>query len=306
MAEVGKTMNPDGPATGGVEIDAVTGQPTTGHVWDGIRELNRPLPRWWLWTFYATIVFSLVYVVLYPAIPLLSGGSGGVLGYSTRATVEGDMALARQAQSGRLDEIANLPIEEIKANADLDRFAIAGGHSAFRVNCIPCHGTGAAGSKGYANLNDDDWLWGGTLDDIYTTIAFGIRSDHPDTRYSEMPPFADTLTRPQIVAVANYVLSLSGADHDAALATEGEAIFNEPSNCVSCHGEGGVGDRSVGAPALNDAIALKAGTLDEIVAQIANPKHGVMPAWSGRLSDTVIKQLALYVHSLGGGEAAAQ
>ena len=306
MAEVGKTMNPDGPATGGVEIDAVTGQPTTGHVWDGIRELNRPLPRWWLWTFYATIVFSLVYVVLYPAIPLLSGGSGGVLGYSTRATVEGDMALARQALAGRLDEIANLPIEEIKANADLDRFAIAGGHSAFRVNCIPCHGTGAAGSKGYANLNDDDWLWGGTLDDIYTTIAFGIRSDHPDTRYSEMPPFADTLTRPQIVAVANYVLSLSGADHDAALATEGEAIFNEPSNCVSCHGEGGVGDRTVGAPRLNDAIALKAGTLDEIIAQIANPKHGVMPAWSGRLSDTVIKELALYVHSLGGGEAPAQ
>jgi cytochrome c oxidase cbb3-type subunit 3 len=306
MAEVGKAMNPDGTEGGGVEIDPVTGQPTTGHVWDGIRELNRPLPRWWLWTFYATILFSLVYVVLYPAVPLLRGGTGGVLGYSTRVDVEDQIDLARQAQAGRLDQITNLPLEEIKANPDLDRFAVAGGRSAFLVNCIQCHGTGAAGSKGYANLNDDDWLWGGTLDDIYTTIAYGVRSDHPDTRYSEMLPFADTLTRPQIVAVANYVLSLSGEPHDAALATEGKAIYDEPSNCVSCHGEGGVGDRTLGAPRLNDAIALKAGTLDEIVAQIENPKHGVMPAWAGRLSDTVIKELALYVHSLGGGEATAQ
>lgn len=306
MAEVGKTMNPDGPEGGGVEIDPVTGQPTTGHVWDGIRELNRPLPRWWLWTFYATIIFALVYVVLYPAVPLLRGGTGGVLGYSTRVLVEDDIALARQAQAGRLDQITNLPLEEIKANADLDRFAVAGGRSAFLVNCIPCHGTGAAGSKGYANLNDDDWLWGGTLDDIYQTIAYGIRSDHPDTRFSEMIPFTDVLTRPQIVAVANYVLSLSNQPHDAALVAEGKAIYDDPANCVSCHAPDGAGDRTLGAPQLNDAIVLKAGTLDEIVAQIENPKHGVMPAWAGRLSDTVIKELALYVHSLGGGEAAAQ
>ncbi|MCB1502249.1 MAG: cytochrome-c oxidase, cbb3-type subunit III [Bauldia sp.] len=294
-------MNPEG----GVEIDEVTGQPTTGHVWDGIRELNRPLPRWWLWTFYATIVFSLVWVVLYPAIPLLNGGTGGVLGYSTRQNVENEIALARQAQAGRLDQIANLPLEEIKADADLDRFAVSGGRSAFLVNCIPCHGTGAAGSKGYPNLNDDDWLWGGTLEDIYTSIAYGIRSDHPDTRYSEMPPFADSLTKEQIVAVANYVLSLAGHPHDAALIEEGKTIYDDPANCVSCHGPDGVGDRATGAPKLSDAIALKAGTLDEIVAQIENPKHGVMPAWSGRLSDTVVKELALYVYSLGGGEAAA-
>jgi len=304
MAEAGKATNADG--HGGVEIDPVTGQPTTGHSWDGIRELNRPLPRWWLWTFYATIVFSLVYVVLYPAVPLLRGATGGVLGYSTRADVEDQIDLAREAQAGRLDEIANLPLEAINANADLDRFAVAGGRSAFLVNCIQCHGTGAAGSPGYANLNDDDWLWGGTLEDIYHSIAYGIRSDHPDTRYSEMPPFVDMLTRPQIVAVANYVLSLSGEDHDADLAAEGKAIYDEPSNCVSCHGEGGVGDRTLGAPRLNDAIALKAGTLDAIVAQIQSPKHGVMPAWAGRLSDTVIKELALYVHGLGGGEAAAE
>jgi cytochrome c oxidase cbb3-type subunit 3 len=306
MAEAGKTMNPDGAGAGGVEIDPVTGQPTTGHVWDGIRELNRPLPRWWLWTFYATIIFAVVYMVLYPAVPLLRGGTGGVLGYSTRADVEDQIALARQAQSGRLDEIANLPLEAIKANPDLDRFAISGGRSAFVVNCIQCHGTGAAGSPGYPNLNDDDWLWGGTIEDIYTTIAYGVRSDHPDARVSEMPPFAGMLTRPEIVAVANYVLSLAGEPHDAALAAEGAAIYLKPSNCVSCHGADGEGDRTMGAPRLNDAIALKAGTLDEIVAQIENPRHGVMPAWAGRLSDTVIKELALYVHSLGGGEAATE
>ncbi len=306
MAEAGKTANPEGSAAGGVEIDPVTGQPTTGHVWDGIRELNRPLPRWWLWTFYATIAFSLVYVVLYPAVPLLRGGTGGLLDYSTRVDVENEMALARQAQAGRLDEIANLPLEEIRANPDLDRFAVAGGRSAFLVNCIQCHGTGAAGSKGYANLNDDDWLWGGTLEDIYHTIAYGVRSDHPDTRYSEMSPFAGVLSRDQIVAIANYVLSLSNQPHDEALVAEGERLYNEPANCVTCHGEGGIGDRTIGAPRLNDAIVLKAGTLGEIVSQIENPKHGVMPAWAGRLSDTVIKELALYVYSLGGGEAATQ
>ncbi len=305
MADSGNTANPNAHA-GGPEVDSVTGYETTGHEWDGIRELNRPLPRWWLWTFYATIVFAVGYVVLYPGIPLIRGGTDGVLGYSTRAEVQSEIDLAQQAQAGRLDQIANLPIEEIKANADLDRFAIAGGRSAFLVNCIQCHGTGAAGSKGYPNLNDDDWLWGGTLDDIYHTIAYGIRSDHPDTHYSEMPSFDGMLTKPQMVAVANYVLSLSGKPHDAALVAEGAEIYAQPSNCISCHGPNGDGDRTIGAPRLNDAIALKAGTADEIVAQMVAPKHGVMPAWSGRLSDTVVKELALYVFSLGGGEAAAQ
>jgi cytochrome c oxidase cbb3-type subunit 3 len=306
MADAGKTANPGADAGGRPEVDEVTGYATTGHEWDGIRELNRPLPRWWLWTFYATIVFAIGYVVLYPGIPLIRGGTDGVLGYSTRAEVQNEIDLAQQAQAGRLDQIANLPIEEIKANADLDRFAVAGGRSAFLVNCIQCHGTGAAGSKGYPNLNDDDWLWGGTLADIYHTIAYGIRSDHAETHYSEMPSFDGILTRDQMTAVANYVLSLSGRPHDAALLAEGTELYNEPSNCVSCHGEGGVGDRTIGAPRLNDAITLRGDTVDEIVAQMQAPLHGVMPAWSGRLSDTVVKQLALYVYSLGGGEAAQE
>ena len=305
MAEVGKTMNSDGPAHDGVEIDEVTGQP---HHRPRLGRHPRTQPP--------AAALVAVDVLRHHRVRgglgrALSGDPAAARRQQRRArllhrgeNVESDIALARQAQAGRLDEIANQPLEEIKANADLDRFAVSGGRSAFLVNCIHCHGTGAAGSRGYPNLNDDDWLWGGTLDDIYHTIAYGIRSDHPDTRYSEMPPFGDILTREQIVAVANYVLALSGKPHDAALVEEGKTIYNDPANCVSCHGEGGVGDRTVGAPKLSDAIALKAGTLDEIVAQIENPKHGVMPAWSGRLSDTVVKELALYVYSLGGGEAA--
>jgi cytochrome c oxidase cbb3-type subunit 3 len=288
----------------GIEVDPVTGQPTTGHVWDGIRELNRPLPRWWLWTFYATIAWAAVYVVLYPAFPLVRGATGGILGYSTRGEVADAMTVARNAQASRLEQVAALPLEEIRADSELMRFAVQGGRSAFRVNCVQCHGSGAAGSPGYANLNDDDWLWGGTLDEIHQTIAYGVRSEHPDTRSTEMPAFgADLLTQPEIGAVAEYVLSLSGADHDAAAARDGETVFAD--YCAACHGETGAGDREFGAPALNDAIWLYRGDRDAILTQIASPRHGVMPAWIGRLDETVIKQLSLYVHALGGGEAAA-
>jgi cytochrome c oxidase cbb3-type subunit 3 len=296
----------DKPAASGVEIDAVTGQPTTGHVWDGIRELNRPLPRWWLWTFYATIAFSLVYVVLYPSIPLVRGATTGVLGYSTRASVEDEIVAARAAQSERLQSVAALPLEEIRADDDLARFAVAGGRSAFIVNCIPCHGRSAAGSLGYANLNDDDWLWGGSLDDIHRTIAYGIRSAHPDTRLSLMPAFGvdDLLTRADIDAVSEFVLSLAGGEHDASLAAAGTIVFAD--NCASCHGETGEGNRDLGSPALNDAIALYGSDREAIRAQVTKPRHGVMPAWAGRLDETTIKQLSLFVHSLGGGEAASE
>ncbi len=306
MAEVGKTVNPEGAAAAGVEIDPVTGQPTTGHVWDGIRELNRPLPRWWLWTFYATIAFSLVYVVLYPAFPLVRGATGGILGYSTRAELAESVTAAREAQATLLAQVAELPLEDIRSDDALARFAISGGRSAFLVNCVQCHGSGAAGSPGYANLNDDDWLWGGTLDEIHQTIAFGIRSDHPDAHLSLMPSFGadELLPREEIASVTEFVLSLSGQDHDPALAAAGAQVFAD--NCASCHAEDGSGSRDFGAPALNDAIALYGNDRDSIRAQVTRPRHGVMPAWLGRLDETTIKQLTLYVHSLGGGEAATE
>jgi cytochrome c oxidase cbb3-type subunit 3 len=284
------------------DLDAETGFHTTGHEWDGIRELNRPLPRWWLWTFYATIVWAVGYMIAYPSIPLIRGNTEGVLGVSSRQDVANDIAAAKAAQAGRLEQIATLPLEDIRADADLSRFAISGGRSAFLVNCVQCHGSGAAGSPGYANLNDDDWIWGGTLESIYHTIAYGIRSDHPDTHISEMPAFgADgLLTRTEIASVADYVLSMGGQEHNADSALAGQQVYAD--NCASCHGDSGEGSRDLGAPRLSDAISLYSGARDGIIAQITQPRHGVMPAWIGRLDDTTIKQLALYVHALGGGE----
>jgi cytochrome c oxidase cbb3-type subunit 3 len=303
MADLGRSGGASHDGGNAVEIDQPTGQATTGHEWDGIKELNTPLPRWWLWTFYATIAFSLVYVVLYPAVPLLDSATRGVLGYSTRGEVEKTLQAAQEAQAGNLERVASLPLDEIAADDDLLRFAVAGGRSAFLVNCVQCHGSGAAGSPGYPNLNDDDWLWGGTLEDIHTTISNGIRFDQDaETRVSEMPAFsAGILDKRQINSVANHVLSLSGADHDAALAQEGAEIF--AANCAACHGEGGEGNRELGAPALDDAIWLYRSSLPDIAAQVARPRHGVMPAWSHRLDETTIKELTLFVHSLGGGEA---
>jgi cytochrome c oxidase cbb3-type subunit 3 len=294
--------DPAGPSP--TERDAVTGAATTGHEWDGIKELDTPMPRWWLWTFYATIAWAAVYVVLYPAWPLVDSATRGVLGYSTRAEAEQAIAAARQAQSVHLERIAALSLEEIAADEELTRFAVAGGRSAFSVNCVQCHGSGAAGSPGYPNLNDDDWLWGGTLEDIHTTIAHGARfAGDDESRVSEMPAFGrdGILDRAQIGRVAEHMLALSGQEHDASRAGEGEQIFAD--NCAACHGDSGAGDHTMGAPALNDAISLYSHDRASIVAQVVRPRHGVMPAWGDRLDAVTIKQLTLFVHALGGGKA---
>jgi len=285
------------------ERDQVSGTETTGHEWDGIKELNTPLPRWWVWTFYATIVFAVIYTILYPAWPLVTSATKGVWGYSSRAQVAQNIATAKAAQAQYLDQIAAKSLQDIRSDQSLFEFALAGGRSAFAVNCSPCHGSGAQGGHGFPNLNDDDWLWGGTLDDIATTIRHGIRYEaDPDTRSTEMPAFGrDGLLEPaQIADVAQFVLSLSGKPHDSEAAIRGVQIFLD--NCAACHGQTGGGDQTQGAPALNDAIWLYGDTADAIVAQVTNPRMGVMPAWAGRLDDTVIKELTLYVHALGGGQ----
>ncbi|WP_299861527.1 cytochrome-c oxidase, cbb3-type subunit III [uncultured Hoeflea sp.] len=282
-------------------IDDVSGVETTGHVWDGIRELNNPLPRWWLWTFYLTIIWAIGYMVAYPAIPLINGATKGMLGYSSRANVVAELADAKAAQGELLERVSATPLEEIASDPDLLQFAIAGGSSAFKVNCAQCHGSGAAGSAGYPNLNDDDWLWGGTIDQIYLSIAHGIRSEEDDdTRISDMPAFADILEAEQIDQVGAYVVSLSDTPSDASLVEAGREVYVE--NCAACHGDDGEGIADFGAPRLSDGIWLKGSTEAEIVAQIRNPKHGVMPAWVGRLGEPTIKQLAVYVHTLGGGQ----
>jgi cytochrome c oxidase cbb3-type subunit 3 len=280
-----------------IEKDSVTGTETTGHEWDGIKELNSPLPRWWLYVLYATIIWSLVYYLLYPTIP----GIQGLMGYSQREEVVERMAQARARQAGSLDRIAAAPLAEIKADPDLLNFALTGGRATFADNCAPCHAAGGAGRPGYPTLADDSWLWGGTLGEIETTLRHGVRDDDDDdTRVSEMPAFGldELLEQDQIEAVASYVLSLS--TQAAGAAGEGLELYAE--NCASCHGGAGEGEREFGAPSLADQIWLYGGEKADIVAQITKPRHGVMPAWAGRLDDTTIKMLAVYVHALGGGE----
>lgn len=281
-------------------IDELSGVDTTGHEWDGIRELNNPMPRWWVWTFYATIAWAIGYGIAYPAWPLLKDATKGVLGYSSRQELSQSVKAAADAQKVFVDKITATPVAEIPKDAELLQFAINGGDAAFKVNCITCHGSGAMGRSSYPNLNDNDWLWGGSLDQIYQTIQFGIRSEHPDTRTSEMPAFKDMLDATQTKQVAAYVVSLTGTPSDAGLVEPGKQVFAD--NCASCHGEKAEGNKDLGSPNLADAIWLKVDGEEAIAAQISSPKHGVMPAWSGRLSDTTIKQLAVYVHSLGGGE----
>lgn len=278
--------------------DIATGQRTTGHEWDGIEELNTPLPRWWLWIFYATQIWALAYIVLFPAIPLLNDATAGVLGWHSRSSVAVEIGAAEQARAGLYERIRALPVEQIAADEELRRVALRAGASAFKVNCVQCHGADAAGSAGFANLNDDDWIWGGTLADIEKTIIHGVRfAGDADTRNSLMPAFGrdGILKAAQIDAVAAYVLSLGGPAN-----AEGAKVFAE--NCVSCHGKNGEGNRELGAPRLADAVWLYHGDPATVRAQIVSPKHGAMPAWGGRLDPATIKELAIYVHSLGGGE----
>lgn len=283
-------------------VDEVTGTETTGHSWDGIKELDTPLPRWWLTIFYGTIVFALVYTILYPAWPLVNSATGGVLGWNSRAEIREAMA-EREAQNADIIEgIRTSAVSKVVADDSLRPYAIAAGRAAFKVNCVQCHGSGAEGGPGYPNLNDDDWLWGGTPEAIETTLLHGIRySQDDETRISEMPAFGrdGILERDQIKDVAWYVRKLSGQSTEADAAARGETVYAD--NCAACHGESGEGLQDLGAPALNDAIWLYGGTHADIVAQVTAPRHGVMPGWVDRLGETTVKELAVYVHSLGGG-----
>ena len=275
--------------------------PTTGHEWDGITEFNKPLPRWWLWTFYATVIWSIGYWIAMPAWPLVEGYTRGLLGYSQRAVVAERIADSRAMQAQYVEQIADASLEEIRADPELLSFALAGGRSAFAVNCSQCHGSGAEGSVGYPNLNDDDWLWGGSLEEIAFTIRHGVRNESDeDARFNEMPAYGrDELLEPeQIEAVVRYTMSLSSGE-GAAAEGEGATIFAE--ECATCHGEDGKGIVELGAPDLTDAIWLYGGGYESIRAQVENSRGGVMPNWSGRLPPETIKQLAIYVHSLGGG-----
>jgi cytochrome c oxidase cbb3-type subunit 3 len=285
-----------------VEKDAITGTDTTGHEWDGIRELDTPLPKWWLYTFYASIVFAAVWVVLYPAIPLGGTHTPGILGQTNRDDLARTMATPDPRQVAYRARIEAASLDEIRKDGDLLAFAMTGGKAAFNENCAACHRPGGAGATGYPNLADDDWLWGGDLAAIHQTIAHGIRNADPDSRQGMMPRFADGMLAPaQIADVAEHVLGLADpAAADPQRAARGAAVFAE--NCAACHGENAKGSIEAGAPDLTDGIFLYGGDRRTLVQTIAGGRNGSMPAWSGRLDPTTLKMLAVYVHALGGGE----
>jgi cytochrome c oxidase cbb3-type subunit 3 len=290
-------------ATDKPHIDAVTGTATTGHEWDGIRELNTPLPRWWLWLFYITIVWGIGYMIAYPAWPLVSSFTGGVLGWHSRTAIVSDLNELKTMRAPMTAKLEATKLADIKSDQALADFTYAQGRSSFRENCGPCHGAGGGGAKGYPNLNDNDWLWGGSLDQIQHTIEFGVRSGHTKSHESQMPAFGKDgiLKANEIVATANYVRSLANLSTRPGTNLEtGKKLYAD--NCAVCHGPDGKGNRELGAPNLTDGIWLFGSDEATLIDVIANARGGVMPAWAGRLDPMTIKALTFYVHSLGGGE----
>lgn len=279
---------------------------TTGHSWDGIEEWNNPLPRWWVWVFVGTIVWGVGYTVAYPAWPLLTEATPGVIGGNTRLDVAAEIAAVDKSNEAVKAKLVAADLTAIGADEELANFATNAGAAIFRTNCATCHGSGAAGveGKGYPNLLDDDWLWGGTMEDIHLTITHGIRNTtDKDARYSEMPKFGadEILDATQIAQVAEHVLALSGQEHDATLAAAGATVFVD-AGCNACHMDDGTGDRMQGAPNLTDAIWLYGGSREAIIETVTNARFGVMPNWNERLSEDEIRAVAFFVHSRGGGE----
>jgi cytochrome c oxidase cbb3-type subunit 3 len=277
--------------------------PTTGHSWDGIEEYDNPMPRWWLWTFYATIVWGIGYTIAFPAWPMISGATSGVLGFSTRAELAQDLERAQAANAEIDEQLVSVALTEIPDDPDLNQYAVNKGAAVYRTFCSQCHGSGAAGvqAAGYPNLLDDDWLWGGTVDAIHYTISHGIRNeDDIDARYSQMPAYGEILSDEEIEQVAHYAYTLNGREPlDADMAALGAETYEY--ECAACHMEDGSGNTDLGAPALNDAIWLYGGTYDTIVETVTYSRYGVMPPWQQRLTDAELAAVATYVHQLGGG-----
>ena len=266
-----------------------SGDNTTGHVWDGdLREMNNPLPRWWVYLFVITIVFSVAYLVLYPGL----GSYAGKLGWTSIGEHTAEMAQGEQEVAPLYAKFASMSPEDVAR----DPQAMAIGERLFMNNCSQCHGSDARGSKGFPNLTDGDWLYGGTPDKILETITLG--------RIGNMPPMAAAVGTPADVSnVANYVLSLSGSPHDSLKAGLGKSKF---ALCAACHGPAGKGNQALGAPNLSDDIWLHGYGENAIIAMVNNGKVNQMPAQAGKLSTAQIKVLASYVWGLSNRSVAAK
>jgi cytochrome c oxidase cbb3-type subunit 3 len=270
---------------------------TTGHEWDGIKEYDRPDPFWLRLFFYGALFFGMGYWLLYPSWPVPH--EKGILDWSSSKEVTEDLQKMEKQRSVYQDELEKTDFKDVLQNKKLLKFVMAGGKSAFQNNCAVCHGAGGGGNIGYPNLTTGAWIWGGTMDEIYTTIKFGIRSGHEENRESQMAAFGKDkiLTPSEIDQLTKYVMNMNNNEYSDIKAVN---LFKE--HCSSCHGDSGRGLREFGAPNLRDAVWIYGGDYNSIYDVIYNGRMGVMPYWQGKLSDPVIKQLAIYVHQLGGGE----
>lgn len=284
------------------ERDPITGRTTTGHEWNGIEELNTPVPRVVLFFLTVTTLFAIGYWIAMPAWPLWSTYTKGILGNDQREIVAKQVADAHQARAPWTDKIATMEFAAIQGDPDLMKRVQLAGRTLFEDNCAACHGVKATGGPGFPNLSAKSWLWGGTPDKIAETIRIGINSTNEGTRISQMTAFGrdGVLNATQIANVVAYVRSLSGLGGsepgEAEAIAAGKEVF--AANCVSCHGEDGKGKQDVGAPDLTDKYWIYGGDLDTVFTTVYSGRQGHMPHWEGRLSPVDIKILALYVDTL--------
>ncbi|GGE28907.1 cytochrome c oxidase cbb3-type subunit 3 [Gemmobacter megaterium] len=279
------------------ERDPVSGYATTGHDWNGIKELNSPVPRIVLWFLAVTHVYAVIAWVLLPTWPLGQTFTSGLLGGDQKTAVAADIAAATAARAGWTEALARRDFDALRADPDLMARAMATASPLFGQNCQVCHGAGGTGGPGFPRLNDGIWLWGGTAEEIETTLRFGINSPHPDTRFAQMPAFGrdGLLTRPEIGLLTEYVLTL-GNGVTPGDTSDGAALFQ--GNCAGCHGEDAKGLEGTGAPDLTDADWIYGGDAAAVRQTLLAGRQGVMPAWQWRLSDAELRMLALYVERL--------
>lgn len=288
----------------GVEdVDPVTGRKTTGHEWNGITELDTPVPRGVLIFLIVTHIFAVLWWFLMPTWPLGSTYTKGLLGIDQRTAVAEAVAAARTTRAPWVNAIESSSFEEIRSNKQLMTVVNKVGRQLFGDNCAVCHGADGKGRSNYPDLTDDEWLWGGEPEKIEETMRAGINASHPDSRIAQMPSFGrdGVLDRAQVTNVANYVYSLSHPAYSTPQNVEsieaGREIFL--TTCAACHGEEAQGNRDVGAPNLTDGSWLYGGDLQTIINSVHGGRQGHMPTWNERLSPAEIKLLALYVHSMG-------
>lgn len=281
------------------EVDGVSGRETTGHEWNGIKELDTPVPRGVLLFLIVTHIWAIAMWFLLPTWPLGTTYTKGLLGVDQRQTVNARVAEAQQARAAWTRRLETEDYASLMKDPSLMAFVRSTGRQLFGDNCAACHGRDGRGRANYPDLTDDDWLWGGDPEHIEQTLRVGVNAPHPESRQGQMPAFGrdEMLTADQVKSVAAYVYALTHPEFASPRIAAGKEVF--ATTCVACHGEEGKGNRDIGAPNLTDRYWLYGGDLDTIIATVHGGRQGHMPTWDERLTKAEIRTLALYVHDLG-------